>query len=68
MNSYEFEDYTSVEDYITAVVEPALGNCAVDFDMHDIASEMLVWTEGGTLVERDDVDFWEVVERHDISE
>ena len=68
--------YTTITDYITQVVEPALGEFVDDYDTEAIASDMLDWhkatDEDGNillnhsgLVEKSDLDFWEVAARHD---
>lgn len=69
--------YTTITDYITRVVAPALGEYADDYDIEGIAGEMTEWhdekdAEGNILlnasglVERDDVDFWEIAQKHEI--
>ena len=67
--------YVSVRDYTEEVIVPALGNQADDYDLTAIAGEMLeqyetkrdgmIDTNHSGLRERDDVDFWEVIARHD---
>ncbi len=67
--------YVSARDYEEEVIIPALGDHADDYDLTAIAGEMLerhetvrdglVDTNHSGLRERDDVDFWEVVARHD---
>lgn len=68
--------YSSANSYEEAVVIPALGDDAGDYDTLAIAQDMLKWVtvpadEKGWgdanksgMVERDDVDFWEVVAAH----
>lgn len=68
--------YSSTSSYEEAVVIPALGADAGDYDTLAIAQEMLEWVtvpaaEPGWgdanrsgMVERADVDFWEVVAKH----
>ena len=56
--------YTTAADYITAVVAPALGEYAGQYDMQKIAADMLIW-ENGQLVERGDLDFWDAVAAQD---
>ena len=67
--------YETTADYEREVVLPALGDMADDYDTLSIAQDMLTYHEeqderGRTLinrtgfVERDDVDFWEIVARH----
>lgn len=68
--------YTTISDYIAQEVAPALGEWKDDYDMEAIAHEMLEWHSephplGGInadtfgLVVREDVDFWDVVQRHE---
>ena len=67
--------YISARDYEEEVIIPALGDHADDYDLTAISGEMLerhetvrdglVDTNHSGLRERDDVDFWDVVARHD---
>ena len=67
--------YVSARDYEEEIIRPSLGGQADDHDLTAIAGEMLerhetvrdglVDTNHSGLRERDDVDFWEVVARHD---
>ncbi|CAB0830344.1 hypothetical protein [Corynebacterium diphtheriae] len=70
--------YTSTTDYITAVVAPALTHCDGDYDHEAIAAAMTEWREEKNangeilldksgLVEREDVDFWEIVAENEIA-
>ena len=67
--------YATISDYINDVILPALGGYAAGHDVEAIAAEMTEWhdeiDEAGAivldksgLVERDDVDFWDVVAKH----
>lgn len=66
--------YVTTHDYIESVVIPAIGGTADDYAL-DIAHDMLERHEtmrNGLVdanhtgyIERSDVDFWEVVARHD---
>ena len=68
--------YSSAYSYEESVVIPALGDDAGDYDTLAIAQDMLEWVtvpaeEPGWgdanksgMVEREDVDFWEVAEKH----
>ena len=69
--------YTTITDYITQVVGPALGEYKNDYDTEAIASEMTEWHDekdangnillnASGLVERDDADFWEIAQKHEI--
>ena len=67
--------YVTTHDYITEVVIPAIGGTADDDYALGIAHDMLeryettrdgmVDTNHTGYIERTDVDFWEVVARHD---
>ncbi|MGJ4084378.1 hypothetical protein [Corynebacterium macclintockiae] len=68
--------YTTISDYIAQEVAPALGEWKDDYDMEAIAHDMLEWHSephplGGInantfgLIAREDVDFWDVAERHE---
>ena len=67
--------YTTKQDYIAQAINPALGEYAEEFDIDQIADEMLHWhneVEGNGdinlgrsgFVENDDKDFWTVVENN----
>lgn len=68
--------YSSTSSYEESAVIPALGDDAGDYDTLAIAQDMLEWVtvpsgEPGWgdanksgMVEREDVDFWEVAEKH----
>lgn len=67
--------YVSARDYEEEVIIPSLGDQADDYDLTAIAGEMLehhetkrdgmIDTNYSGLREREDVDFWEVIARHD---
>lgn len=67
--------YVSARDYEEEIIIPALGDRADDYDLTAIAGEMLerhetvrdglVDTNHSGLRERDDIDFWAVIARHD---
>lgn len=71
--------YGDVEEYKQHIVYPALGNLVDHYDVGAIAKDMLVWREvvdertglvdsnRTGFIERDDVNFWEVVFSHDVS-
>lgn len=67
--------YSTTTDYINDVVLPALGTYADEHDVDAIAADMTVWhnevdeadninLDKSGLVERDDVDFWDVAATH----
>ena len=68
--------YSSAYSYEESVVIPALGDDAGDYDTLAIAQEMLEWVtvpaadagwgdaNRSGMVERTDVDFWEVAAKH----
>lgn len=70
------QTYSSAYSYEEAVVLPALGSDAGDYDTLAIAQEMLEWVtvpatdsrwgdaNKSGMVERQDVDFWEVAAKH----
>lgn len=58
--SHKKNIYNSHEDYINEYVLIALDKEANKYDVDTVAAIMLRW-ENGTLVERDDVEFFEVV-------
>lgn len=67
--------YTTKNDYIAQIINPALGEYAADFDVEAIADDMLIWhndinnkgqnnlSKSG-LIEDESQDFWQVVESH----
>lgn len=69
--------YSSIQDIIDYEVKPALGEWAGDYDLEAIANEIFKFTadedEDGIqigdpyYIERDGVDFWEVVQAHDMT-
>lgn len=71
------QTYSSIQDVIDYEIEPALGELAGDYDLRAIADEMFELVvdedEDGTqisdpyYIERDDVDFWEIVQAHDLT-
>lgn len=62
--------YTTKQDYISQVIEPALGDYAAEHDIDAIADEMLNWHNdigqpgNNGFMEDENKDFWEVVEAH----
>ena len=67
--------YSSKNDYIAQVIEPALGGYAAEFDIDEIVDAMPIWhdeiNDKGQAIdnksgymEDEDRDFWEVVEAH----
>ena len=69
--------YTTINDYIAQVVNHALGEYADDYDTEEIARDMTEWHDekdangnillnASGLVERDDADFWEIAQKHEI--
>ena len=53
--------YTTTQDYITQNIDTGLGDITLtDEQAQEIASRMTEWKDG-KLVERTDVDFWDVV-------
>lgn len=67
--------YTTKNDYIAQVIEPALGEYAADHDIDAIADDMLIWhdeiNDKGQInlgksgfVENEDKNFWAVIENN----
>lgn len=62
--------YTTKQDYISQVIEPALGDYAAEHDIDAIAYEMLIWHNdvsgpgNNGFLEDESKDFWAVVEAH----
>lgn len=60
--------YTTKQDYIAQVIEPALGDYAAEHDIDTIADEMLIWHNdidrlgNNGFLEDESKDFWAVVE------
>lgn len=54
--------YTTTQDYIAENIATGLGDITItDEQALEIAQEMTEWNEDGQLVEREDVNFWDVV-------
>lgn len=70
------QTYSTANDYEAQVVIPALGDDTGDYDTLSIAQDMLEWVtvpsdkpgwgdaNKSGMVERDDVDFWEVAAQY----
>lgn len=62
--------YTSKNEYIGQIIEPALKEWAAEHDIDAIADEMLVWHNdvngpgSNGFLEDENKDFWAVVEAH----
>ena len=62
--------YTTKQDYIAQVINPALGEYAAEHDIDAIADEMLIWHNdvngpgSNGFMEDETKDFWAVVEAH----
>ena len=60
--------YSSISDVIACEIVPALGELAGDYDVEAIAREAFEGVADGSgyhLTQRDGVDFWEIVAKHD---
>ena len=53
--------YTTTQDYIEQNITPGIGVELTDEQALEIAQRMTDCNENGELVEREDVDFWDVV-------
>lgn len=58
---------TTVADVINYEIVPALGEYVNDFKLADIVDEVYTYDEHDGYKQREDVDFWDVVSKHDIS-
>lgn len=66
--------YTSINDYIEQVVNPALGEHAEDHDTQAIAAQMTMWhneydADGNVILNKSGLkeakrDFWKLVEEY----
>ena len=60
--------YSSKNEYIGQIIEPALGDYAAEHDIDAIADDMLIWHNdvngpgNNGFLEDESKDFWEVVE------
>lgn len=71
------QTYSSIQDVIDYEIEPALDELADDYDLRAIAEEafelIVDEDEDGIqigdpyYIQREDVDFWEVVKAHDLT-
>ena len=60
--------YTTITDAIERYIEPALGDYADDYDMEAIFDDLFEYDEAKRgFVEREDLDFYEVAQAHDVS-
>ena len=54
--------YATTQDYITENITPGLGDVELTNEQaQEVAQRMTEWNEHGQLVEREGVDFWDVV-------
>lgn len=53
--------YTTTQDYIEQNITPGIGVELTDEQALEVARRMTKWTVTRELVEREDVDFWDVV-------
>jgi len=54
--------YTTTRDYIDQNITPGLGDITLtDEQALEVAQTMTEWNAGGQLVERQDVELWDVV-------
>lgn len=58
---------TTVADVIDYEIVPALGEFVNDFDLSAIVDEVYTYDAHDGYKQREDVDFWDVVSKHDIS-
>ena len=70
--------YQTITDVIAYEIKPALGDFVDDFDLDAIADEAFEYVVdldengvqhgNGYFIEREGVDFWAIVQKHDISD
>lgn len=58
---------TTGADVISYEIAPALGEYINDFDLAAIVDEVYTYDAHDGYKQREDVDFWDVVSKHDIS-
>ena len=58
---------TTGADVIAYGIIPSLGEYVNDFDLAAIVDEVYTYDEHDGYKQREDVDFWDVVSKHDIS-
>ena len=58
---------TTSADVIAYEIAPALGEYVNDFDLAAIVDEVYMYDEHDGYKQRENVDFWGVVSKHDIS-
>lgn len=58
---------TTVADVIDYEIVPALGEFVNDFDLSAIVDEVYIYDAHDGYKQREDVDFWDVVSKHDIN-
>ena len=58
---------TTSADVVNYEIAPALGEYVNDFDLAAIVDDVYTYDEHDGYKQREDVDFWDVVSKHDIS-
>lgn len=58
---------TTGADVIDYEIAPALGGYINDFDLAAIVDEVYAYDANDGYKQREDVDFWDVVSKHDMS-
>lgn len=58
---------TTSDDVIAYEITHALGEYVNDFDLAAIVDEVYTYDEHDGYKQREDIDFWDVVSKHDIS-
>ena len=61
------QQFSSRQDAIELLILPALGDFVEDFDVEAIADEVLDYRDGGFTSVVDDEEFWEIVQKHNLS-
>ena len=58
---------TTSADVVNYEIAPALGEYVNDFDLAAIVDDVYTYDEHDGYKQRENVDFWNVVSKHDIS-
>lgn len=59
--------FTTVTDVVAYEIKPALGEYFNDYDIDSIIDDAYTYDVHDGFKQREDVDFWDIVSRHDIS-
>ena len=59
--------FATVTDLIAYEIKPALGEYFNDYDIDSIIDDAYIYDAYDGFKQREDVDFWDIVSKHDIS-